>query len=162
MHNKANKRRRKHFRSVALVAKRTTRKRDVGKVPVDILNPNALGAKTQLTISPIQRLRNLRTSKHHQTLNPHLLTMSQKTNFATTPIQRTNICPTIHQIGPSNANLSSIQSAIDGLSLCCLASSRWKKLPSSPTKTPICFGNQFLLGTLTMQPPSIPGSGPFP
>ena len=53
--------------------------------------------------------------------NPHLPMMSQKTNFATTPIQRTNIRPTIHQIGPSNANLSSIQSAIDGLSLCCLA-----------------------------------------
>ena len=121
MPNKANKRRRKHIRSVALVAKRTIRRKDVGKVPVHILNPNALGPRTQLTISPTQRLRNLRTSKHHQALNPHLLTMSQKTNFATTPIQRTNICPTIHQIGPSNANLPSIQSAIDGLSLCCLA-----------------------------------------
>ena len=52
--------------------------------------------------------------------------MSKKTNFATTPIQRTNICPTIHQIGPSNANLSSIQSAIDGLSLCCLAATDGK------------------------------------
>ena len=90
------------------------------------LKPNALGLRTQLTISPTQKLRNLRTSKHHQAPNPHLPMMSQKTNFATTPIQRTNICPTIHQIGPSNANLSSIQSAIDGLSLCCLAAADGK------------------------------------
>ena len=117
---------RKHIRSVALVAKRTTRRKDVGKVPVHILNPNALGPKTQLTISPTQRLRNLRSSKHHQAPNPHLPMMSQKTNFATTPIQRTNICPTIHQIGPSKANLSSIQSAINGLSLCCLAAADGK------------------------------------
>ena len=47
--------------------------------------------------------------------------MSQKTNFATTPIQRTSIRPPIHQVGPSNENLSSIQSAIDGLPLRCLA-----------------------------------------
>ena len=40
--------------------------------------------------------------------------MSQKTTFATTPRQRTKICPPIHQIGPSNANFLSIQSAIDG------------------------------------------------
>ena len=126
MPNKANKRRKEHIRSVALVAKRTTRRKDVGKVPVHILSPNALGPRTQLTISPTQRLRNLRTSKYHQALNPHLLTISQKTIFATTLIQRTNICPTTHQIGPSNANFSSIQSAIDGLSLCCLAAADGK------------------------------------
>ena len=126
MPNKASRLRRKHIRSVALVAKKTTRRKDVGEVPVHILNPNAPGPKTQLTISPTQRLRNLRTSKHHQAPNPHLPMMSQKTNFATTPIQRTNMCPTIHQIGPSKANLSSIQSAIDGLSLCCLAAADGK------------------------------------
>ena len=86
MPNKANRLRRKHIRSVALVAKRTTRTKDVGKVQVRILNPNALGPRTQLTISPTQRLKNLRTSRHHQAPNPHLPTMIQKTNFATTPI----------------------------------------------------------------------------
>ena len=126
MPNKANRLSRKHIRGEALVAKRTSRKKDVGKVQVRILNPNALGLRTQLTISPTQRLRNLRTSRHHQAPNPHLPTMSQKTNFATNPIQRTNICPTIHQIGHSNANLPSIQSAIDGLSLCYLAATDGK------------------------------------
>ena len=72
--------------SVALVAKRTTRRKDVGKVLVHILTPNALGPRTQLTISPIQRLRNLRPDRHHQAPNPHILMMNQKTNFATTPI----------------------------------------------------------------------------
>ena len=50
------------------------------------LKPNAPGVRTQMTISPIQRLRSLRTNRYHQALNPHRLTMSQKTNFATTPI----------------------------------------------------------------------------
>ena len=86
MPNKASQRRRKHTRSVALVAKRTTRKNDVGKVLVHILNPNALDLRTQLKISPIQRLRNLRPNRHHRAPNPHILMMSQKTNFATTPI----------------------------------------------------------------------------
>ena len=126
MPNSANRLIKKHIRSVTLVAKRTTGKEDVGKVQVRILNTNALGPKTQLTISPTQRLRNLRPSRHHQAPNPQLPMMSQKTNFATTPIQRTNICPTIHQIGPSNTNLPSIQSAIDGLSLCCLAAADGK------------------------------------
>ena len=76
----------KHIRSVALVAKRITRRKDVGKVLVHILNPNALGPRTQLTISPIQRLRILRPNRHHRAPNPHILMMSQKTNFATTPI----------------------------------------------------------------------------
>ena len=60
--------------------------KNVGKVPVRILNPNALGPRTQMTISPLQRLRNLRPKGHHQAPNPHLPMMSQKTNFATTPI----------------------------------------------------------------------------
>ena len=34
----------------------------------------------------IQRLRNLRPNRHHRAPNPHILMMSQKTNFATTPI----------------------------------------------------------------------------
>ena len=90
------------------------------------LKPNAPNLKTQTTTNPTLKLKNLRTNQHHQTHNPHLPTMSQKTNFATTPIQRTNICPTIHQIRPSNTNLPSIQSAIDGLSLCCLAAADGK------------------------------------
>ena len=126
MPNNANKLRKRHIRSVALVAKRTTRRKDVGKVLVRILSTNAPGLRTQTTTNPTLKPKNLRTNRHHQTHNPHLPTMSQKTNFATTPIQRTNICPTIHQIGPSNANLSSIQSAIDGLSLCCLAAADGK------------------------------------
>ena len=161
MPNKANRLRRKHIRSVALVAKRTTRKKDVGKVQVRILNPNALGPRTQLTISPTQRLRNLRTSRHHQAPNPHLPMMSQKTNFATTPIQRTNICPTIHQIGPSNKNLPSIQSAIDGLSLCCLAAADGKSYHhylQQHTSVP----ETNLFGILIIQLASQPGSGPFP
>ena len=120
MPNKANLLRRKHIRSVALVAKRTTRKKDVGKVPVRILNPNALGPRTQMTISPIQRHRNLRPKRHHQASNYHLPMMSQKTNFATTPIQRSFIRPPIHQVGSSNKNFSPIQSAVDGPSHCCL------------------------------------------
>ena len=161
MPNKANRLRRKHIRSVALVAKRTTRKKDVGKVQVRILNPNPLGPRTQLTISPTQRLRNLRTSRHHQAPNPHLPMMSQKTNFATTPIQRTNICPTIHQIGPSNKNLPSIQSAIDGLSLCCLAAADGKSYHhylQQHTSVP----ETNLFGILIIQLASQPGSGPFP
>ena len=118
MPNKATRRRRKHIRSVALVGKRTTRRRDVGKVLVHILNPNALGLRTQLTI---QRLRNLRSNRNHRAPNPHILMMSQKTNFATTPIQRTDIRPPIHQVGSSNKNFSSVHTTIDGLSLCCLA-----------------------------------------
>ena len=84
--NKASRLKRKHIRSVALVAKRTTRKKDVGKVQVRILSLNALGLRTQLTIRPTQRPRSLRTNKRHQTPNHHLPMMSQKTNFATTPI----------------------------------------------------------------------------
>ena len=78
MPNKASRRRRKHIRSVALVGKRTTRRRDVGKVLVHILNPSALDLRTQLTISPIPRLRNLRPNRHHWAPNPHILMMSQK------------------------------------------------------------------------------------
>ena len=85
------------------------------------LKPKRTRSEDSNDKKPNSKLKNLRTNRHHQTHNPHLPTMSQKTNFATTPIQRTNICPTIHQIGPSNANLLSIQSAIDGLFLCCLA-----------------------------------------
>ena len=101
-------------------------KKDVGKVLVRILNPHAPGLRTQTTTNRTLKHKNLRTNRHHQAPNPHLPMMSQNTNFATTPIQRTNICPTIHQIGPSNANLSSIQSAIDGLPLCCLAAADGK------------------------------------
>ena len=50
------------------------------------LKPNATGLKTQMIISPTQRLINPKTSRHRQALSPHLPTMSQKTNFATTPI----------------------------------------------------------------------------
>ena len=65
----------------------TIRKKDVGKVLVHISNPNAPGLMTQMIASPIQRPRNRKTGQHHQTHNPHPLMMSQKTNFATTPIQ---------------------------------------------------------------------------
>ena len=121
MPNKASRRRRKHTRSVALVAKRTTRKNDVGKVLVHILNPNAPDQMTPLTVSPLQRPRNRKIDQHLQTHNPHPLMMSQNTNFATTPIQRTDIRPPIHQVGSSNKNFSSVYTTIDGLSLCCLA-----------------------------------------
>ena len=56
------------------------------KVQVHILDPNAPGPMTQMIINLTQRPRNLKTSRHHQALNPHLPTMKQKTNFATTPI----------------------------------------------------------------------------
>ena len=126
MPNKANRLRKRRIRSVALVAKRTTRNKDVGKVLVRISNPNAPDQMTLMTVNPIQRRRNHKTNQHLPTHRPHLPMMSQKTNFATTPIQSTNICPTIHQIGPSNANFPPIQSTIDGLSLCCLAAADGK------------------------------------
>ena len=121
MPNKANRLRKRRIRSVAPVVKRTTRKKDAGKALVRISNPNAPDQMMPMTVSPIQRRRNRKTSQHLQTHNPHLLMMSQKANFATTPIQRTDIRPPIHQVGSSNENLSSIYTTIDGLSLCCLA-----------------------------------------
>ena len=51
------------------------------------LKPERTRPRTQMIISPIQRLRNLRPKRHHQTPNPRFPMMSQKTNFATTPIQ---------------------------------------------------------------------------
>ena len=126
MPNKANRPRKRRTRSVALVVKRTTRKKDVGKVLVHISNPNAPDQMTPMTVNPTQRRRNHKTNQHLPTHRPHPPMMSQKTNFATTPIQPTNICPTIHQIGPSNANFSPIQSTIDGLSFCCLAATDGK------------------------------------
>ena len=146
MPNKANRLKRKHIRSVAPVAKRITRRKDVGKVPVRTLNPSALDPRTQMITSLIQMPKNLRPNRHHQTLNPHLPMMSQKTNFATTPIQRTSIRPPIHQVGPSNQNFSPIQSAIVGLPLCCLAATdgqshhhHEQQYPSIP-KTNSCLG----------------------
>ena len=121
MPSKANKHRRKRIRSVALVVKRTTRKKDAGKLLVRISNPNAPDQMTPMTISPLQRPRNRNIDQHLQTHNPHPLMMNQKTNFATTPIQRTDIRPPIHQVGSSNKNFSSVYTTIDGLSLCCLA-----------------------------------------
>ena len=121
MPSKANKHRRKRIRSVALVEKRTTRKKDAGKALARISNPNAPDQMTPMTVSPPQRPRNRKIDQHLQTHNPHPLMMSQKTNFATTPIQRTDIRPPIHQVGSFNKNLSSVYTTIDGLSLCCLA-----------------------------------------
>ena len=121
MPSKANKHRRKRIRSVALVVKRTTQKKDAGKALARTLNPNAPDQMTPMTVSPPQRPRNGKTDQHLQTHNPHPLMMSQKTNFATTPIQRTDIRPPIHQVGSSNKNFSSVYITIDGLSLCCLA-----------------------------------------
>ena len=121
MPNKANRLRKRRNRSVAHVVKRTTRRKDVGKVLVRILNPNAPDQMTLMTVNPIQRRRNHKTCQHLPTHRPHLPMMSQKTNFATNPIQRTDIRPTIHQVGSSNEKFSSIYTTIDGLSLCCLA-----------------------------------------
>ena len=110
----------KTYRSVALVVKSTTRKKDAGKVLVRISNPNAPDQMTPMTVSLLQRPRNRKIGQHLQTHNPHPLMMSQKTNFATTPIQRTDIRPSIHQVGSSNKHFSSVYTTIDGLSLCCL------------------------------------------
>ena len=91
------------------------------KVLVRTLNPNAPDQMTPMTVSPLQRPRNSKIDQHLQTHNPRPLMMSQNTNFATTPIQRTDIRPPIHQVGSSNKNFSSVHTTIDGLSLCCLA-----------------------------------------
>ena len=85
------------------------------------LKPKRTRPEDSTDNSPIQRLRNLRPNRHHRAPNPHIPMMSQKTNFATTPIQRTDIRPPIHQVGSSNKNLSSVNTTNDGLSLCCLA-----------------------------------------
>ena len=116
----------KTYPECGTVVKRTNRKKDVGKVLVRISNPNAPDQMTLMTVNRIQRRRNHKKNQHLPTHRPHLPMMSQKTNFATTPIQPTNICPTIHQIGPSNANFPPIQPTIDGLSLCCLAAADGK------------------------------------
>ena len=86
MPNKANKLRKRRIRSVALVVKRTTWKKDAGKVLVRISNPNAPDQMTLMTVNPIQRRRNHKTNQHHPTHRPHLPMMSQKTSFATTPL----------------------------------------------------------------------------
>ena len=88
---------------------------------VRISNSNAPDQMTPMTVSLLQRPRNRKIGQHLQTHNPHPLMMSQKTNFATTPIQRTDIRPSIHQVGSSNKSFSSVYTTIDGLSICCLA-----------------------------------------
>ena len=51
---------------------------------------------------------------------------NKKTSFATTPIQPTSLCPTKHQMGPSNTNFSPPQTTIDGQSCCRLAATNGK------------------------------------
>ena len=49
--------------------------------------------------SKAQKPQNKPTSSNSQ---PSSSNDESKTNFATTPIQPTSVCPTMHQIGPSN------------------------------------------------------------
>ena len=64
MPNKANQLRRKLILGVEPVARRTIRKKGVGKAQVRTLNPNAQGLRTRTTISPIQKHKNHSTSQH--------------------------------------------------------------------------------------------------
>ena len=120
MLNKANRPRRKRIPNVGPVARLITLKKEFGKGQVRISNPNAPDLKTLQTVTQIQRY------KHHPV--PSLLPnkTTQKTSFATTPIRLTCLSPTIHQIGRSNKNFSSLKTTIDGLSLCCLAAADGK------------------------------------
>ena len=126
MPNKSNRLRRKLILSVGPVARRTIRRKDVGKAQVRILNPSAPGLRTPTTTSRTRNPKNPRTSQHRPIHNPHLTMMSQKTNFATTPILQPNIRPSIHQVGSSNKNFPRISTTVDGLSLCCLAATDGK------------------------------------
>ena len=86
MPNKANQLRENINLSVELVARRTIRKNDVGKVQVHTLNPSAPDLRIQVIINQTPKHKNLSINQHRPTLNPHLRMMSQKTSFATTPI----------------------------------------------------------------------------
>ena len=101
----ANRLRRKLILSVGLVAKKTIRKNDAGEAQVHTLNPSAPDLRIQMTTSRIPKLKNLRISQHRPILSPHLPMMSQKTSFATTPIQPPSISPSIHHVGSSNKNI---------------------------------------------------------
>ena len=121
MLNKIERLRKRLTLNVVLVANRTIQRRDVGKGQVRTLNLNAPGQRIRRTMTPTPKPQNRTIDQHHPTTNPHQTKMSQKTNFATTPIYPTSLCPTIYQIGPSNSKLSQLPTTIDGLSFCCLA-----------------------------------------
>ena len=97
-------------------------KSNVGRAQVRTSNLSVPDLKTQLTTIQMQRYKSHTTSQHHPFFNLHPRTMIQKTNFATTPIQRTSVRPTEHQIGPPLKTFLKLSTAIDGLSFCCLAS----------------------------------------
>ena len=100
--NKANRLRKRLTQNAVLVAKPTIPKRDAGRMQVRTLNPSAPDQRTRQTMILTLRPPNHTTSQHHPALKLHPARMSQKTNFSTTPIHRTSLRPTIHQIGPSN------------------------------------------------------------
>ena len=71
-----------------------------------ILNLSAPGPRVHLIMIPIQKLQNPTITQHHTTPSLHPRKTIQKISFATTSIRPTRLCPTIHQIGPSNMNYS--------------------------------------------------------
>ena len=164
MPNKAKLLKRKDTPNVGLVARPTTQRNDVGKVPVRILNLSAPGPRIRLITILTQKPQNLIITQHRPTPSLHPRKTNQQTSFATTtPIRPTSLYPTIHQIGPSNANFPQSKTTIDGLSFCCLAAADGKAIIITHNNTqlfqkPIPVWDPDYTTNLVHPP----GSGPFP
>ena len=104
MRNKTKLLRKRHIPNVGLVARLTTRKKDIGKGWVRISNRRAPDPRPHQTVIQLQRCKNLSTTQHQLGRSFLLSKTTQKTSFATTPILPTSVNPTIHQIGPSIGN----------------------------------------------------------
>ena len=104
MPNKVNRLRSKPILSAAHVARKTILRNGVGKAQVHTSNPSATDPRIPMITNLNQKPKNLSTNQNRSIPNLHIKMMIQKTSFATTPIRTTILCPTIHQIGPSNTN----------------------------------------------------------
>ena len=91
---KANRHRRKSTLSVELVARKITLKNDVGMVQERIPSLNVIGLKTHRTTARTPKHKHHNTTPHRLVPSPHQRRTIQKTNFATTPTQRSHISPT--------------------------------------------------------------------
>ena len=126
MPNKAKLLSREHTPNVGPVARLITRSNDVGKVPARISNLSAPDPRTHLIMILIQKHQNPTITQHRPIPSLHPRKTTQKTSFATTPIQPTCLSPTVHQVGSSNENIPRLSTSIDGLPLCCLATTDGK------------------------------------
>ena len=94
-----------------LVARKISLKNDVGKAQAYIFSLNTVGLKTHRITIRTPMYKNRSITQHRLAPSPHPKRTTQKTNFATTPTQRSSISPTICQIGPSNKGIPRISTA---------------------------------------------------